>query len=191
MWLSQIFQVTLLNLRNLKERAASSLVAVIGIAGVVTIVVAVLSIAEGFRKTMNAAGAPDRAVVLRSGSASEMISFFSGDSVRLIRGGPGVAQGDLGPVASAELFVIIDLPKRTTGTTANVPLRGVEPAAFQVRPELKIVEGRKFNTGTRELVVGRSAQREFAGLDLGSVLKLGANDWTVVGVFDAGGSLTE
>jgi putative ABC transport system permease protein len=188
---SQLLQVSLLNLRNLRQRVGSSLVAVIGIAGVVAILVAVLSIAEGFRKTMMSTGAADRAIVLRQGSSSEMLSFFSGDSARLIKNGPGVLQGEHGSEASAELFVIVDMPKRGSGTAANVPLRGVEPAAFEIRDELKIVEGRNFRSGTREVIVGRSATRSFEGLDVGSVLRFGAADWTVVGVFDAGGSLTE
>lgn len=188
---SQLLQVSLLNLRNLRQRVGSSLVAVIGIAGVVAILVAVLSIAEGFRKTMMSTGAADRAIVLRQGSSSEMLSFFSGDSARLIKNGPGVLQGEQGSEASAELFVIVDMPKRGSGTAANVPLRGVEPAAFEIRDELKIVEGRNFRSGTREVIVGRSATRSFEGLEVGSVLRFGAADWTVVGVFDAGGSLTE
>jgi putative ABC transport system permease protein len=188
---SQLLQVSLLNLRNLRQRVGSSLVAVIGIAGVVAILVAVLSIAEGFRKTMMSTGAADRAIVLRQGSSSEMLSFFSGDSARLIKNGPGVLQSEQGSEASAELFVIVDMPKRGSGTAANVPLRGVEPAAFEIRDELKIVEGRNFRSGTREVIVGRSATLSFEGLEVGSVLRFGAADWTVVGVFEAGGSLTE
>ncbi len=188
---NQTFQISLLNLRNLPARAGSSLVAVIGIAGVVAILVAVLSIAAGFRQTIASTGAPDRAVVLRQGSTSEMMSFVGGDSARLIKNAPGVAQEGGTSLASAELFVIVDLPKLPAGTPANVPLRGVEPSAFAIRKELKMVEGRPFRTGTRELIAGRSAALSFAGLAVGSTLRLGGNDWKVVGIFESGGSLTE
>ncbi|HEX4953259.1 MAG TPA: ABC transporter permease [Thermoanaerobaculia bacterium] len=188
---NQIAQISLLNLRNLPARAGSSLVAVIGIAGVVAILVAVLSIAAGFRETIASTGAADRAVVLRQGSTSEMVSFVGGDSARLIKNAPGVRFVDGTALASAELFVIVDLPKLPAGTPANVPLRGVEPAAFAIRKELKMVEGRPFRTGTRELIAGKSAALSFAGLEVGSTLRLAGNDWQVVGIFETGGTLTE
>jgi len=95
------------------------------------------------------------------------------------------------PVASAELYVIVDLNKRTTGTPANVPLRGIEPAALLVRDDVRIVEGRMFRFGTNEAVVGRSANRQFAGVDLGSDFKSGNLTIRIVGVFESGGSAAE
>jgi putative ABC transport system permease protein len=191
MWLSQVAAVTVLNLRNLRERLGSSAVAVLGIAGVVGILVAVLSIAEGFRAALESSGSPEGAIVLRAGATSEMVSGLGRDSVRIIGDAPGLERGEAGSLASAELFVVVDLPKRTTGTVANVPLRGVEPAAFQVRRRLRLVEGRMFEEGKRELIAGVGAAREFAGLEVGAVQRWGENEWTVVGLFEAGGTLAE
>ncbi len=183
--------VALLNLRTLRERRGASLAAMVGVAGVVATFVAVLSIAAGFRAVMTTTGLPDRAIVLRGGSNAEMYSVLSRDEVRIIAGGPGVARGPDGPLASSELFVIVDLPKRSTGTVANVPLRGVQQAAFAVRDEVRIVEGRGFENGKNEIIVGSGAAKQFAGLELGSRLRWGENAWTVVGIFDAGGRVAD
>jgi putative ABC transport system permease protein len=190
-WLSQVVVVTLLNLRTLRQRLGSSLVAVVGIAGVVAVFVAVLSMAEGFRATMRSTGSPDTAIVMRAGSDSEMVSGLSREDVRIISDATGVRRGANGPVASGELFVIVDLPKRSTNSVANVPLRGVGPNAFAVRPNVRIVQGRSFESGRNELIVGRGAAAQFAGTDVGRTLKFGRSEWTVVGVFDSGGTLSE
>jgi len=189
--LRQIAAVTLLNLRTIPQRLGSSAVAVLGIAGVVVVLVAVLSIAEGFFAAMHSAGSPTRALIMRSGSDSEMTSGLGGPETDIIKQAPGIARDGQRAVASAELFVIIDLPKKSTGTDANVPLRGIEPAALQVRDEVKIVEGRPLQFGTNEVVVGRAASRLFSGLDVGSEIKSGQNTWKVVGIFEAGGSVAE
>jgi putative ABC transport system permease protein len=190
-WLSQVVAVSLLNLRTIPQRIGSSLVAVVGIAGVVTVFVAVLSTAEGFRSTMQSTGSPDMAVVMRAGSDSEMVSVLSRDDVRIISEAAGVRRGGQGPMASAELFVIVDLPKRTTNSTANVSMRGIGPNAFAVRPNVKIVQGRAFETGRNELIVGRYAAAQFAGTEVGRTLRFGRAEWTVVGVFDAGGTVAD
>src|SRR5208337_1461417 len=122
---------------------------------------------------------------------SEMVSGLSHDDARLIGDAPGVAHTTNGPLSSAELFVIINLPKRSTGTDANVPLRGVEPAALQVRNNVKIVQGRMFDWGKDEVVVGEGAAREFSGLDVGSSIKVGRYEWPVVGMFSANGAVSE
>ena len=189
--LSQIIAVTGVNLKSIGERWGSSAVAVIGIAGVVVVFVSVLSIAEGFRAAMAKAGDPQRIIVLRTGSDTEMTSGFSGEDARLIMDTPGILKGPNGPLASAELFVIVNHPLARSGTDANVPLRGVSPAVLQVRPEVKIVEGRMFETGRNEIVVGRAASRQFTGLAVGSSVRWGENTWTVVGIFDANGSVAE
>lgn len=191
MWLAQTLAVIGLNLKNLKERIGSSLVAVVGIAGVVAILVAVLSIGEGFRATVTGAGSPDTAVVLRSGSTGEMMSALSREEVRVIADAPGVRHDEARALASPELFVVVDLPKKSSGTDANVPLRGVEPEAFAVRPEVEIVAGRTFRPGSMEVIAGRGAAQVYRGLEVGSVLKWGQNQWRVVGIFSAGGTLAE
>jgi putative ABC transport system permease protein len=189
--LSEIVAVTGVNLKSIRERAGSSAVAIIGIAGVVVVFVSVLSIAEGFRAAMAKAGDPQRIIVMRSGSDTEMTSGLSGEDARLIMDTPGILKGSNGPLASAELFVIVNHPLARSGTDANVPLRGVSPNVLQVRPEVKIVEGRMFESGRNEIVVGRAASRQFANLSVGSTVRWGENSWQVVGIFDANGSVAE
>jgi len=190
-WLTQIASVTRFGLLSIPQRRGAVAATVIGTAGVVVVLVGVLSIAAGFRRAMSASAAPDAALVLRSGADSEMVSGLRRDDVRLITDAPGVAQGAKGPLVSAELFVIINLPKRSTGTDANVPLRGVEPAAVEVREQLKLVAGRMFEPGRNEVVVGIGASREFAGLEIGSQLKVGRDAWPIVGIFSANGGGAE
>ena len=189
--LSQIIAVTGVNLRSIRERAGSSAVAIIGIAGVVIVFVSVLSIAEGFRSAMTKAGDPERIVVLRTGSDTEMTSGFSGEDARLIMDTPGILKGANGPVASAELFVVVSHPLVATGTDANVPLRGVSMNVLAVRPEVRIAEGRMFESGRNEIIVGRAAMRQFANLSVGSSVRWGENTWHVVGIFEANGSVGE
>jgi len=190
-WLSQVASVTKFGLMSLPQRRGSAAAAVIGIAGVVAVLIGVLSIAVGFQHAMNASGSPDGAIILRSGADSEMVSGFGREETRVIADAPGLARSADAALASAELFVIINLPKRSTGTDANVPLRGVEPAAFQVRDQFKMVEGRKFEWGKNEAIVGIGAARQFAGLEVGKQLQVGGNGWPIVGIFSAGGGSAE
>ena len=189
-WLLQLGAVTLMNLRSIPQRLGASLTAAIGVAGVVSVMVAVLSIAEGFRETLRSTGSPDTAMVLRAGSDSELSSGLLLEDTRVIADAPGVRRDARGPVTSAELYVIVDLPMRKSGTEANVPMRGVEPAAFDVRERVTMVEGRRFEPGRNEIIVGRGAAAEFR-LDLGARLTWGQNQWDVVGVFSDDGSLAE
>lgn len=190
-WLSQIFSVTSYNLRTVPERKGSVLSATVGIAGVVAVLVGVLSIAEGFRAAMTVSGPDDVTIVLRSGANNEMTSGLSRDEVRLITDDPGIARSSEGPLASGELFVMINLPKRTTGTDANVSFRGVGQAAMAVRGDIKIVEGRSFKSGRNEIIAGAGAARSFGGLDLGNKLRIGENEWEVVGIFSGGDGAAE
>jgi len=190
-WFSQIASVTKFGLMSLPQRRGAVAATVIGIAGVVAVLVGVLSIAAGFRQAMTVSGSPDGAIVMRSGADSEMVSGLGRDETRVIADTPGIARTAQGPLASAELFVIIDLPKRSTHTDANVPLRGVEPAALLVRDKLKIIEGRMFEWGKDEVIVGRGAAQEFAGLEVGSKMKVGRYEWPVVGIFSANGGVSE
>ena len=190
-WLSQVLSVTWFNLRTIPDRRGASIATVVGIAGVVAVLVGVLSIAEGFRSAMEVAGSDEIALVLRAGADAEMTSGLSREEVRIIADAPGVARSTEGPLASAELFVIVNLPKRSTGTDANVPLRGVERAAAEVRGDLSVVEGRTFERGKNEVMVGAGAARAFAGLDVGKTLRIGQNDWKVVGIFTGGGGSAE
>jgi putative ABC transport system permease protein len=190
-WLSQILAVVLYNLRTIPERKGSALTAAAGIAGVVLVLVGVLAIAAGFQRALTSSGSKDVAIVLRSGADNEMNSGLTREDTRLITDTPGLARGAAGPLASPELFVIIDLKKRSTGTDANVPLRGVSAASFDVRGNIQIVEGRKFETGKNEIIVGAGAARAFVGLDLGKEIRIGANRWQIVGIFTAAGGSAE
>jgi putative ABC transport system permease protein len=190
-WVFQIFVVTALNLRTIRQRLSSSIVAIVGIAGVVAVFVAVLSMAEGFRNTMATTGSPESAIVMRSGADGEMTSILTRADANIVGDAPGVRRIAAGPVTSPELFVIVDLPKRTTNTTANVPLRGVGAMVLAVRDNVKIVSGRMFETGRNELVVGRAAAAQFSGTDVGRTLKFGQNEWKIVGRFDAGGTVSD
>jgi len=190
-WISQTLAVTLLNLRTIPQRLSSSGVAIVGIAGVVVVLVSVLSIAAGFTAAMEGSGSPSRALVMRTGADSEMTSGLAGPDTDIIKQAPGLRRDGQTPMASSELYVIIDLPKRSTGTAANVPMRGVESTAFAVRDEVAIVEGRMFEFGTTEVIVGRGASGQFASLTVGSVVQSGQSSWQVVGVFEADGGVAE
>ncbi len=189
--LSQILAITGVTLRSIPQRLGSSIVAIIGIGGVVIVFTAVLSIAEGFQATMKGTGDAQTVIVLHQGSDTEMTSGFSGEEARLISEAPAIEKGPEGPHASPELFVIVGHPLKRSGTDANVPLRGLTPIALKVRPQVKIVEGRMFTPGTNEIVVGRSASRQFLGLSIGTSVRWGESSWQVVGIFDAGGSVSE
>jgi putative ABC transport system permease protein len=190
-WLSQIGSITKFGFLSIPQRLGSVIATFVGIAGVVGVLVGVLSMAAGFRQAMAASGSPDAAIVLRSGADSEMVSGLSRESTRLIGDAPGVAHSTNGPLASPELFVIINLPKRSTGSDANVPLRGVEESARSVHDSVKIVQGRMFEMGKDEVIVGTGAAMEFSGLQVGDMVKVGRFQWPVVGIFSANGGLSE
>jgi putative ABC transport system permease protein len=190
-WLSQIVSVTWFGLCTIPRRKGSAIAATFGIAGVVAVFVGVLSIAQGFHRAVTSTGREDIAIVLRDGANDEMSSGLGREETRIIKDAPGVARENGVAVVSAELFVIIDVPKRSSGTDANVPFRGIEPAAPVVRGNVKIVQGRMFERGHNEVIAGVAAAREFAGLDVGKTIKLGKAEWNVVGIFSAGGGAGE
>ena len=189
--LQQIFAVTWLNLRNLPQRVGSSVVAVIGVAAVVLVFAAVLSMAKGFERTMISAGSDNTAIIMRSGSTSELTSGLSNEQTLLVADAPGVLKDGDTAVMSAELYVVVDVKKKSTNADANVPFRGIQPGAFDVRKDVTISDGRMFEAGKNEIIVGRAAQQEFMGLDTGTTIKFGQTEWAVVGTFDAGGSVSE
>jgi putative ABC transport system permease protein len=169
----------------------SSLTAIFGIAGVVAVMVGVLSIAQGIVQTMNNSASEANVVVLRSGSNSEMMSIMLGEDARIVSEAPGLARNQSGAVASPELFVIINLLKKSTGTDANVPLRGISVNALEIRDGFRIVEGRMFEWGLNEVIVGVGAALEFQGLEVGSSITVAQEEWPVVGIFETGGGLAE
>jgi len=191
-WFTQVFSIAFFNLRALPERKGAAIATAVGIAGVVGVLVGVLAIAEGFRRVMTNSADPAVAVVLRKGADQEMTSNLTRDDVRTIVDAPGLARNAQGqPIASAEMFVVVDLPKRSTGTSANVPMRGVDAAAMEVRGTIHVTQGRPFELGKNEIMVGAGAAREFGGLDLGHDVRVGQNTWNVVGIFTANGGVAE
>lgn len=191
-WLKQTVAVILLNIRTIPARLSSSAVAIVGIAGVVVVFVSVLSIATGFSAAMQGTGSRERALVLRSGADSELTSGLSGAEVDIIKQAPGLRRDGPTGLASAELYVILDLPKKSAPTkSANVPMRGIEPAGMTLRPEVSIVDGRMFQFGTNEVIAGRGASGQFVTLGVGDTVVTGQNRWQVVGVFEAGGGVSE
>jgi putative ABC transport system permease protein len=176
------------NLRSVKVRWVSAIVAVLGIAGTVGVFVAMLSLARGFKATLVASGSAGNALVVRAGATSEMMGAVTLDGVKIIQDAPGVARSADGPLVTPEVVVVAPFPLRSTGTDANVQVRGVSPNVLQIRNSAKMIEGRFFQPGLDELVVGRNAAHSYAGLNVGNTVKFGGGDWRVVGVFDSGGT---
>ena len=190
-FINQVFAVTMLNIRNLPKRIATSTVAIVGVLAVVLVFAAVLSMAKGFERTMIATGAEDVAIILRSGATSELTSGFSNEQTLIIGNMPGVLKDGDNPVSSAELFVVVDITKRSNNKDANVPFRGIQDGAFDVRDGVELVEGRMFETGKNEMIVGRGVEQEFVGIGVGDTIRFGLVDWQIVGAFEAGGSSAE
>jgi putative ABC transport system permease protein len=176
------------NLRSLRARWTSTIVAILGIAGTVGVFIAMLSLARGFQATLVASGSAANAIVRRAGATSEMDSMIALDQVRVIEDAPGVARGGVAPLVSSEVVVVAIFPLQSTGTDANVQVRGVSANALKVRDGIALAAGRFFEPGLAELVVGRNVASSYAGFELGNTVRFGGGSWTVVGVFDAGGS---
>jgi putative ABC transport system permease protein len=191
-WLNQVAHITLINVRNIPRRLGTSLVVIIGIAGVVGVLVSVLAMAEGFRHTLASTGRSTRVMMLRAGSDSELSSGVARDQAIVLGSLPAIARDAAGrPLVSAEIVVMVDLPRKGQVDPNNVPFRGVQPAAFGIRDELTLVEGRSFERGVREVIVGRKAVAQFEGLAVGSRIAFRDSDWTVVGTFASGGDVHE
>ncbi|MBW3550742.1 MAG: ABC transporter permease [Proteobacteria bacterium] len=185
----QTLAVAGIGITTLPQRWGASSVVVVGIAGVVGVLVAMLAMGEGFQATLRGTGSTDTAIILRGGSQAETNSVISRDQVPLITSLPGIAQGADGrPLVSPELSQVVNMVTRADGTDANAQLRGVGDTAWAVRPQIELVQGRRFETGRRELVVGQGAQKQYVGLELGNQLELANQMWTVVGVFASGDS---
>jgi putative ABC transport system permease protein len=176
------------NFRSVKARWTSSIVAVLGIAGTVGVFVAMLSLAHGFRATLVSSGSEDNAIVMRAGATSEMMSGIRLEDIKILQDAPGVARSSDAPLVTSEVVVVAPFPLRSTGTDANVQVRGVSSNVLNIRRNVKIVQGRMFQPGLAELVVGKNANSSYSGLTLGNTVNFGGGHWQVVGVFDAGGS---
>nr|WP_298727172.1 ABC transporter permease [uncultured Steroidobacter sp.] len=188
----QIGAVTAMNFRSLPQRVSTSLVVVIGIAGVVAVLVSVLAMSTGLIRTMQSTGRDDRAIVMRNGSIAETSSALDRNSAKLILDAEGIKRdADGNPITSAETMRILSLRKKQDDAEINVILRGVGPKMLEVRPELKIIEGRMFQPAVTEVIVGKAAHSQFKGLNVGDVVNSRGANWTVVGVFETGGDAHE
>jgi putative ABC transport system permease protein len=176
------------NIRSVRARWTSTIVAVLGIAGTVGVFVAMLSLAKGFQATLVASGSPENALIVRAGATSEMTSGVPLDSVKIIQDAPGIARGAEGPLVTPEAVLMAPIPLISTGTQANVELRGVSPNVLEIRKQVKMAEGRMFHGGMAEVIVGKNATKTYSGLKIGDTIALGTQRWQVVGIFDAGGS---
>ena len=191
-FLLQVAAVSLINIKSITQRFWLSLSTVVAIALVVMVLLSFLAMANGFQRTLASSGADDVAIVLRAGSQAEINSTMTREQVRLIEEGPGIARSADGkPLVSAELYLIVDGVKRSSQTKANLPFRGIGPEGAAVRKGIKIVEGRMFRPGANEIVVGKALLREFQGLEIGQTAKFSTGQWTVVGIFEADGSVFE
>jgi putative ABC transport system permease protein len=185
--LRQMILATAMGLRNVPERPGSASVVVIGIAGVVAVLVSMLTLGSSVAESRRAAGRPDRAIVLRNGIDSEGASALFIAEAQSIASAPGVAKAPDGkPAATEDMLAVVNLQRKLDGALAAVTVRGVSPQVATVRPEIKLVAGRMFAAGLRELVVGRVLQRQFEGLEIGDKVRLRGGEWQVVGVYETG-----
>jgi len=180
---------TKVGIASLPQRWGGASVVIVGIGGVVTVLVAMLAMAGGFAATLNASGSEDTAIMLRAGSQVEVNSVLPRDQVALLASLDGIARdADNRPLLSAELNQVVSLPGRGEGNS-NVQLRGVSPQAWDIRPKVHITQGRRFEPGKREVIVGHGVASQYEGVAVGDTLQLGNQDWQVVGHFVSGDSL--
>jgi len=191
-FLRQSWIITYMNIRSLPDRLFMSLAAIIAVGAVVAVLLGFLAMANGFKKTLEGSGSAAVAVITRAGSQSEINSVIDSDSLNLVRVAPGIARSASGQaLVSGELYVIVDGIKKDSGTSANLPLRGIDLTGFDLRDNVEIVAGRMFQPGKNEIIVGSGVLSKFAGFELGKQMKLGTATWSVVGVFSSGGSVFE
>jgi len=187
----QMFKITWMNLQSIPHRLGLSLVICIGTASVVAVLVTVLSMATGLVDTVASGADPSRVLVMRKGALAESLSSLSREAMLVIETAPGILEVDGRRAVSPEIVVSVDLPLIGGNGNAAVILRGLTGSGWQVRPELEIVEGRVFDSGRFEVVVGRALQSQFADLAVGDTVSFYSNSWTVVGVFEQHGAVSE
>ena len=190
-FIRQVFSITKMNLQSVLQRSGASIVIIVGIAGSVAVMVSLLAMAEGLNSTISNTGQDDRVVILRDGSSGELSSGIGMQEVDIILNSPGVKEENGDPLVAGETYSIIDLKKKGADSTSNLPFRGVQQASFKIRPELEIVSGRNFNTGTAEVIIGKGAHDQYEGVELGEQIKVRDGFVTVVGIFTTGGDVHE
>jgi putative ABC transport system permease protein len=180
-----------MNVRSIPQRFWMSLSTVVAIALVVAVLLAFLAMANGFKKAQSSAGSADIVILTRDGAGAEINSVVSRDQGMLVAEGPGIVRDGDKPLVSGELYIVVDGTARSNGLKANLPLRGISAEGVALRHNIRIAEGRMFRSGTNEIIAGRGIVREFSGFDVGKTLRLGQSTWTVVGIFEDGGTVRE
>ncbi|WP_075186343.1 ABC transporter permease [Teredinibacter haidensis] len=186
---AQVMAVVAMNIRSLPKRIWMSLATLLAVAIVVAVLLGFLAMSNGFQQTLKGTGSEALAVILREGSQAELNSVLLREQYRVIETAPGIALDAEGPIVSGELYIIVTGKKKTTGTDVNLPLRGLDNRGIAMRENISIVAGRIFEPGTNEIVVGEAILKEFSGFELNKTIRLNNIEWTVVGVFAAGGSV--
>src|SRR3989440_3035296 len=180
------------NIRNLKLRKGLTIMTALGIALTVTTAIFIMALLAGLKRAFVTSGDAQNVLVLRKGSEAELSGGFDASLFPTLKTLPGIAKDSHGePMASGELVVVIVLPRKDGTGEVNVTVRGMMPDGLEVRPSAKLAEGRWFQTGQREVVVSRSIRGRFTHTNIGDTMEFGKGLWTVVGVFDAGGSAYE
>lgn len=190
--LSQILAATGIGLRSIPQRLGNSLVIVIGIAAVAAVLTSVLAMSDGFSRTIQGGARSDRILVLTRNATEESASSLSREQVAALQNVPGLRRDSSGlPIVSADVVLVAPVIRKASNTDAYITLRGVGPQAMQVRPEVRIYAGRMFEPGLHELIVGRAAQKQFSGLEVGGHVRLHDGDWLITGAFEAGDNVRE
>src|SRR5215467_7326630 len=175
------------NLRNLVVRKTTTIMTALGIALTVAVLLAVMALVNGLQATLSASGDPLRLMVLRKGSTAELTSNFPRATFQDMKFKPGIATGRDGqPLASLEVLTVINLANVDNANGVNLTVRGVMPAGIEMRRGTKLAAGRWFDTGRKEVVVGRSVVKRFPDAQIGRKIRFGRSDWDVVGVMDSG-----
>ena len=190
-FIRQVLSITRMNLQSVLQRSGASIVIIVGIAGSVAVMVSLLAMGDGPRSTISTTGQEDRVIILRDGSNSELSSGLGMQKVDIILNSPGVKEENGDPLVAGEIYAIIDLKKKGAESTSNLPFRGVQQNSFRIRPELEIIDGRNFNTGTAEVIIGKGAYDQYAGVEIGDQIKVRDGFVTVVGIFSTGGDVHE
>jgi putative ABC transport system permease protein len=185
----QIIAVTMISLRAISQRLGASLVVVVGMAGVVAVTISILSLSTGFMRTIRTSGRADRVIVMSHNAQYEFASSITRENALTIADAPGLRHAANGkPVVSADALTSLVVTKKSNGLDFGMVLRGLGPEGLALRPEIKLISGRLYRPATHELIVGKSAQSEFEGLEVGNKVSLPDGDWTVTGTFETGGS---
>lgn len=189
--LDQVGAVTALNVRSAPQRGWMSAASVVAVALAITVLLFFLALSNGLKKTVEGSGADDVAIIIREGANAELNSVVTREQLSILASGPGVVTRDGRAMASGELLVIVDGVRRSTGTKANMPFRGIGQEGLALRRSVRITQGRMFNPGSNEIVVGAGLLREFSGFEFGDAIRLRGTTWQIVGVFESPGTVFE